>query len=339
MREILLIQLKRIGDIVLTAPVVQSLRKRYPDARISMAIDAAFASMAEILPVDDVFLFKKKTLNFGLWRRLAGIRWAACFEFTGTDRGLLMTWVSQAEIRATYERHRSFFARFAINRFIQADVKSLHTVDYHLALTETSGTGSESPLRISQELRERMMQRLRESGIQGPFAVVHPGSARSEKMWSPQNWARAIKLLRDEARLQVVFTGGNDPSEIAQIASIGALAGAEGILSLAGKTTIPELAALIVSAQVFAGVDTGAAHIADILGIPAAVLFGGTNPRHWGPRGSKSRAVGVAGVSVYPHNFAKSEMRDIPFENLAVALHGILAEQSQKSSTASRNLF
>ena len=60
MREILLIQLKRIGDIVLTAPVVQALKEKYPNARVTMALDAAFASIAEILPADDFLFFKKK---------------------------------------------------------------------------------------------------------------------------------------------------------------------------------------------------------------------------------------------------------------------------------------
>ena len=327
MREILLIQLKRIGDIVLTAPVVQALKEKYPNARVTMALDAAFASIAEILPADDFLFFKKKTPNIDFWRRVALGNWDDCFEFTGTDRGLLMALISRARIRCTYERHRSIFARIAINRFVKADVKNLHTVDYHLSLNETYSQVEESPLRISHNLKERMIQRVRELGIDGPFAVLHPGTARPEKMWGLENWARIVRFLRNEERLQVIFTGGNASSEIEQIGSISALAGPDsGIFSLAGKTTIPELAALISSARVFSGVDTGASHMADLLGIPSAVLFGGTNPRNWGPRGTKSRAVGVAGVSVFPHDFPKSEMHEIPYENLVAALRGILAD-------------
>ena len=326
MREILLIQLKRIGDLVLTAPVIGALKKKYPNARVTMAMDVAFASIAEILPADDFLFFKKKAANLDFWRRLAGGRWDACYEFTGTDRGLLMALVSQAGLRATYERHHGFLSRLAVNHFVQADVKSLHTVDYHFALAGVTHKASESPLQISSDIRDRTMRRLREFGIDGPFAVVHPGTARPEKMWSPDNWARTVQLLREEAGLQVVFTGGNDPAELAQIGSISRLAGPVEIFSLAGKTTLAELAALIALARVFAGVDTGASHMADLQGIPSAVLYGGTNPRNWGPRGSKGRAVGVIGVSAYPHNFPKSEMRDIPFENLAAALREILTK-------------
>jgi len=325
-QEILLIQLKRIGDLVLTAPVIQALKERYPNARVTIALDAAFASIAEILPADDFLFFKKKTANLDFWRRLAGCRWDACYEFTGTDRGLLMALVSRAGTRVAYERHRGFLSVLAVNRFVQADVKSLHAADYHLALAGVTQQSLGYPLRISGDLRKSVMRMVHELGINGPFAVVHPGTARPEKMWSPDNWARAVQLLQDEAGLQVLFTGGNDPAELEQIGSISAMAGRDGIFSLAGKTTLAELAALIALARVFAGVDTGASHMADLLGIPSAVLYGGTNPRNWGPRGSKGRAVGVTGVSVYPHDFPKSEMRDIPFENLAAALRGILAE-------------
>lgn len=321
-----MVQLKRIGDIVLTAPAIQTLKENCPDSRITLVLDSAYASIAEILPADDFLFFKKKALNLGLWCRLVSRRWDTCFEFTGTDRGLLMALVAQARTRVAYERHRSFFSQLAVTRFVQADVKCMHTVDYHLALIGVSKQGSGYPLQISRELRESVLLKLRELGIDGPFAVVHPGSARPEKKWSSENWASAVRFLRDEARLQVIFTGGNDPEELAQIGSISTLAGQERLFSLAGKTTIPELAALIALARVFTGVDTGASHIADSLGIPSAVLYGGTNPRNWGPRGSKGRAVGVTGVSGYPHDFPKSVMRDIPFRNLATALRGILAE-------------
>ncbi|MFM8364693.1 MAG: glycosyltransferase family 9 protein [Verrucomicrobiota bacterium] len=324
MREILLVQLKRIGDIVLTAPVVPALKKKYPDARITIAIDAAFASLSEILPADDFLFFKKKSGNRDFWRRLFSRKWDECLEFTGTDRGVLIAALSRAGTRATYSRHQGFWQRIAMNRFVPADVKSLHTVDYHLALAEAGSESLECPFRISQDLSDRMAKRLEDCGVARPFAVVHPGTARAEKMWSARNWERVVRFLRDEAHLAVVFTGGTDPSEMTQIQTICDLAGREGLVSLAGTTSISEMAAVISRAQVFAGVDTGASHIADLLGIPSAVLFARTNPRHWGPRGTKGFAVGAREFTRHPHDFPKSEMSDIPFENFAAALREIL---------------
>lgn len=325
MQNILLIQLKRIGDIVLTAPVIPALKKKFPASRITLALDADFASITEILPADDFLFFKKKTLNMEFWRRLVSKQWDTCLEFTGTDRGLLMAALSRAPIRATYSRHDGFCRRIALNHFVQADVKSLHTVDYHLALAESAPDESICPLRISRDFLDRMAKRLLVGGIDGPFAVLHPGSARPEKMWNAKNWARLARFLRDEARLEVVLTGGTDTLELSQIQSIRDLAGHDGLLPLAGATSIAELAAVIAQARVFVGVDTGASHIADLLGVPSAVLFARTNPQHWGPRGPKSLAVGAQGFSHHPHNFPKSEMDEIPYENLVDALCEILA--------------
>lgn len=324
MREILLVQLKRIGDIVLTAPVIPALKKKYPGARITLALDAAFASVSEILPADDFLFFKKKSSNRDFWRRLLFHRWDECLEFTGTDRGWLIAALSRARVRGTYMRHRGFWQRIAMNHFVDANVKSLHTVDYHLALAEAGGWEPNESLIIPRDLSDRVAKHLGECGIEGPFAVVHPGTARSEKKWDVGNWALVVRFLLHEAGLKVVLTGGAEPAELSQIQSIRDLVDDKELVTLAGKTSISELAAVIAQARVFAGVDTGAAHIADLSGIPSAVLFARTNPRHWGPRGINGFAVGAHGISQHPHDFPKSEMNEIPTENLVAALRRIL---------------
>jgi ADP-heptose:LPS heptosyltransferase len=323
MRRILVIQNKRIGDLILTAPALDALRLAYPEANISVVMDAACCGVDTLLPGIEPLYFNKGRLNGRFWRHIFFRRWDLCFDFTGTDRGALVAGLSRAALRTTYARHaHSALRRLVFNRLIDSDVKSLHTAEYHLDLLKGAGIRTDSARRgIAippggvQAAREFLTVR----SIGPNFAVVHPGAARSEKMWSVDNWVHIAGFLRTNTKLDVVFTGGGQFNELQHIGHI--LSQSSGrIFSVAGETTLELLAAIIAQARIYVGVDTGAAHIADALGIPSVVLFGSTNPLHWGPRSSCGRAVGTAGFSTSPRNFSKSSMQEIPIRHVEAAI-------------------
>jgi ADP-heptose:LPS heptosyltransferase len=216
----------------------------------------------------------------------------------------------------------------AFNRFIESDVKNRHTVDYHLDLLKGLGIQTEGARRgisVSPDRVQATRKFLSARGVGHHFAVIHPGAARSEKMWGVDNWIRTAEFLTTTANLDVVLTGGGHADELEQIGHI--LSRSSGrIFSVAGETTLDTLAATLALARIYVGVDTGAAHMADALGIPCAVLFGSTNPLHWGPRGEQGRAIGASGFSSYPHNFPKSSMQEIFVANVEAAIVSALSE-------------
>ena len=329
MRRILVIQNKRIGDVILTASALDALRSAYPGATISVVMDAACCGVDALLPGIEPFYFYKGRLNIRFWRCIFLRQWDMCLEFTGTDRGVLVAGLSRASLRTTYARHaRSAMRRLVFNRLIESDVKSLHTAEYHLDLLKGLGIRTDRAQR-GISLQTASMQSAREfltiCGIGENFAVVHPGAARPEKMWGAENWIHVAGFLTTTTKLDVVFTGGSHFGELEQINHI--LSQSSGrIFSVAGETSLEKLAAIIAHARIYVGVDTGAAHIADALGVPSVVLFGSTNPLHWGPRGEQGRAVGASGFSSYPHNFPKSSMQEIPVANLEAAIVSALSK-------------
>ncbi|NDG71168.1 MAG: glycosyltransferase family 9 protein [Proteobacteria bacterium] len=329
MRRILVIQNKRIGDVILTAPVLDVLRSTFPKAKLSVVMDSTCRGVDALLPGIEPLYFCKRRLNFHFWRHIFLRPWDLCLEFTGTDRGVLVAGLSMARIRATYKRHGgSAGRRMAFNRFMESDVKNRHTVDYHLDLLKGLGIQTEGARRgisVSSDRVQAMRELLSGLGVGPHFAVIHPGSARSEKMWGVDNWIRTAEFLISTANLDVVLTGGAHSDELEQIGDI--LSRSSGsIFSVAGETTLDMLAATLALARVYVGVDTGAAHMADALGIPCAVLFGSTNPLHWGPRGEQGRAVGASGFSSYPHSFPKSSMQEIPVANVEAAIISALSK-------------
>lgn len=329
MRRILVIQNKRIGDVILTAPALDALRSAYPEANISVVMDAACRGVDALLPGIEPLYFHKRRLNGRFWRHIIFRSWDLCLEFTGTDRGVLVSGLSRASLRATYIRHaRSTMRRLVFNRLVECDVKSLHTAEYHLHLLKGVGIRTDSARRgifIPTASIQAAKAFLAARGIGPNFAVVHPGAARSEKMWGVDNWVHVAGFLTTKTKLDVVFTGGTHSDELEQIGHI--LSQSSGrIFSVAGETTLEKLAAIIAQARIYVGVDTGAAHMADALGIPSVVLFGSTNPLHWGPRSLCGRSVGAAGFSISPQNFSKSSMHEIPIRHVEAAIVSALSE-------------
>ncbi len=126
---------------------------------------------------------------------------------------------------------------------------------------------------------------LRKSGLSGPFVVIHPIPGHVGKKWDNRAFAGVIRFLKREKGLLSVLVGS--AADIDEIKEIISLAEVEAV-NMAGKTTIGTLGGVISGALLFVGVDSGPAHIAAALGVPAIILFSGVNdPRKWAPRGKK----------------------------------------------------
>lgn len=302
--RILLLQMKRIGDLVLTGPAIADLRRRYPDAHLTLAVSE---SVRGLLPA---FAEMNETLVFGKnagasWWRIATGRWDATLDFTGNDRSALLAALSKARHRIGFTwMRKNRLRRLVYNRFVDSPVREAHTVDHYLHLLEgldshPSHRASALPptgfaLQIPAVSEAAVTKLLAEQGVVGPYAVVHPGSARKEKYWLPDRWATVICHLRS-AGLAVALTGGNDSFERAHLAEIVARvqddpAGSSPVplLQFAGALDLLQLAALVRGARLVLSCDTAVVHLAAAFQVPQIALFGPTNPFHWRPRHANS---------------------------------------------------
>ncbi len=101
--KFLILQLKRIGDLILTAPLVAALREHFPDAVIHLAIARSGRVVAEAIPgVDRILETKGNWRETGDWLALMTTGYDYCFDLTRTDRSALLTLLSRATNRTTY---------------------------------------------------------------------------------------------------------------------------------------------------------------------------------------------------------------------------------------------
>ena len=140
--NILLIQLKRIGDLILTTPAIAALRERFPEATLTLVVSP---SAEQLLPaisgIDKVFVVRGKADDALDWIGLTLTRFDYCLDFTRNDRSSFLTLLSRARKRITSDHPnlRTKFRARSYNEFVESPVRFLHTVDYHLALLKPLG--------------------------------------------------------------------------------------------------------------------------------------------------------------------------------------------------------
>src|SRR5436305_3117442 len=152
--KILLIQLKRIGDLILTTPAIAAVRQKFPDARITLVISNQCKALAPaIRDVDRLLIMPRGFAAIGTVADVARGKFDCCVDFTRNDRSALLVLLSRAKKRIVSFRIkvRSKFRTRFYNDFVQHRMRDMHTIDYHLALLAPLGI-SDAPRAIQLHL-------------------------------------------------------------------------------------------------------------------------------------------------------------------------------------------
>src|SRR5256714_9216835 len=318
--NILLIQLKRIGDLILTTPAIAALREKFPDASISLVIaSAAKELLPAITGIDKVYEVRGKTDDALDWIALSLGKFDYCLDFTRNDRSAFLTFLSGARKRITSDHPnlRTKLRARSYNEFVEAPVGFLHTVDYHLGLLKPLGIEHASRairLKLPEETIARANDLLDTAGVNDDFVSFHPGSARAEKFWEANRWAQALTHCARETGMICVLSGGRSAIEQAQLAAIKAAAKSSPI-DLSGKTNLLTLAALVRRARLLVTVDSAPMHFAAAWDTPQVVLFVPTNAFHWHPR-SESALVLMGGNDAPVTDF-NPKQRAVPMNQIS----------------------
>jgi predicted lipopolysaccharide heptosyltransferase III len=286
--NVLVIQLKRIGDLVLSVPAIAALRKNFPAAKISLIVAHGSRELLPAIPgVDHTFVARGRVTDAPQWFALATATFDYCLDFSRTDRSAFLTALSGARSRITYDTiRREPLRQLSYNEFVPSQVRFAHTVDHHLALLAPLGVhraSAEIHLALPTEAKNRAATLIAEENLGNDFIIIHPGSARAEKFWVARRWAEVTDQTFGQERFRFVLTGGKSRMEQEHIARIKAHL-RHPVLDLSGQLNLLTLSALIERARLLVTIDSAPMHLAAALGTPQVALFGPTNPFHWRPR-------------------------------------------------------
>lgn len=320
--KILVLQLKRIGDLILTTPALSALREAQPGAEITLVHDHKCAGLLGAMPfVDRSMSLGNGDLSF--WPRLMANSYDVCVDFTGNDRSALIAFLSKATRRLAFRWvQRAMFRPLFYNEFVDSNVLDHHTSDHYLHLLEPLGV-QERQRPIHLEVPEASRIKARALAPKTGFVIVHPGSARAEKYWPAERWAAVVDFCQGQG-LQCVITGGTDTYEQQQIAALKAALKGGAPLDLSGQLDLLGFAGLIQEAKLLLSVDSAAMHLGAGFGVPQIALFGKTNPYHWRPRHSKAVVISAAGTGDFKPRMAGAPMNEISTQSITAAITALL---------------
>ena len=334
--NILLLQLKRIGDLILTIPAIATLRRNFPAARVTLVVSSECAALLPAVSnVDRILLARRNLRDLTLFLAVTSEKFDCCVDFSRNDRSAFLAFLSQARKRIVSHRVRdqSKIRARIYNHFVDNRMRDMHTVDYNLALLEPLG-GSNASRVVHLELPEVALEEAnklrRDSKIGAPFIIFHPGSARIEKFWDPARWADVINYAGQNSDIDLVLTSGPSRLEQAHVTEIKTKTRPR-IVDLSGRTDLLTLAALIAQARLLVTVDSAPMHLATAVQTPQVVLFGPTNPFHWRPR--ETPALILQGESRIPLTEfspvrARLPMSQISTEAVIDAMDSLLSPQA-----------
>src|SRR5881227_3124434 len=196
--KILLLQLRRIGDLILTTPAVAALRESFPDAQLTIVVSSECADLLPaVADVDRTLMARRNTRDLALFFSVAASRFDYCVDFTRNDRSAFLALLSGARRRVVSYRVReqSRTRARAYTDFVNVRMRDVHTIDYNLALVKPLGAQDDltAPhLDLPQSAYEKADVLRSKWKITKPYVVLHPGSARQEKLWEPRRWAEII---------------------------------------------------------------------------------------------------------------------------------------------------
>ncbi len=289
MKNILITRTDRIGDVVLSLPVAYAIKAAHPECHVTFLVATAVAPIVQMCPwVDDCLTLGPESDAAGIVHRLRQRRFdaAVCLY----PRPHIASWLKQAGIPVRVGTSRRWYSyRFSRRVSLHRAGSGRHERDLNLQLLRGLGIDRPAvsdPLCVPpQNAIDAACIILKEAGIEADsYAVVHPGSGGSARNWRPERYTEVCRMLT-ESGVAVLVTG-SQPEVILADKVNGAMR--NGIASIAGRTDLPVLAAILQRASVFFGPSTGPMHLAAAVGTPVVALFGPvrtTEPARWGPLG------------------------------------------------------
>lgn len=286
LREVLVLRLDRIGDVLMCLPALRELRAALPQARIRLAVGRWSEEVARSAPVDEVLTWSAPWVGRAeegadgpreLWRKARGVvRPDLALDLQGDVRSCFLMWLTGAPLRVGYANTGG---GYLLTHVLPLDETVSWVEQNRRAVAQVAGAvpGTAPASILSAAERGGATELLRGLGLQGrrPLIAIHPSGGRRIKQWEPSRWAVVASRLQRDFGAAVLFTGSPADRPLVAAASRGL---AEPAVDLSGRLSVRETLALIAALDLFLSCDTGPMHMACAVGTPSVSVFGPSDP-------------------------------------------------------------
>ena len=274
-REILVVSLSNLGDVILTTPVITTLHEHYPKAFISVVVGPKAESLFRgSATIDQVVIYNKKGDISSKTKFIIELR-KRKYDLVVDLRNTLIPYLVQ-----TKKRTGPFMRPTAVS-MRERHLSRLNFLNIHEGKLKFDFF-SEGEVRSAR-------QKLLQNGIswEGGFVVLAPGAGNYFKRWPAERFREAANHFLSRGK-QVVIVGSPDERELGKDLQ-GVLSGR--ISNLCGVFSLRELAAVLNDSEIVLCCDSGIMHLANELNAPVVALFGPTDEKKYAKFGPYNRVI------------------------------------------------
>ena len=289
--RILLTRMKYIGDIVLTTPIIRSVRNAFPDAYIAYMGEKSAVSLLEnnpnlneIIPFDfsRPTIFEQPRVAWELRRR----KFDLAIDLFNNPRSALLTRATGADVRVGAER-RGRGKLYTVQ--VRDDGKPKTAIEFHNQFIQAVGiepTSDKTEIFLTEDEKREARIYLQwldyensPLDITKPIVGIHPGATWPAKRWLPERFAELADLIAAKLGAQVILTAGPNDADVIRAVMGHSIANVKVIRNL----PLRQLAAIISLGSAYVANDNGTMHISAALRVPTIGIFGPGEENIWFP--------------------------------------------------------
>lgn len=299
-KNILLVNITRLGDMLQATPTIAGMKAENPGCKITVLVEKQFEDVCHFIPnidevmsldlgmtcraiareqdgIVDAFEYLTETVeklrakNFDYCLNMSSSAYTAILlRLIGIERN--GGWTADSE---GYRVIESDWARlFATSVFHQnRQYNSLNLVDVFRCSADIDEHPKNLLIKVENEASDYAGDLIAEAGFtnNGPLIAIQSGASQGKRQWSPELFIECIKQIESDLRARIILTGSTKEKSI--IDPIIAGCASANVVSFAGRTTIPQLAAVLKKSQLLITGDTGPMHMSVAVGTPVIAMF------------------------------------------------------------------
>lgn len=284
--NILIIRPGALGDLVVTLPTFEAIRKYFKNARIDIM---GYSSFLEIVKgrfyADTISRFDQADIA-SLFTKNSNVPASLINKLSNMD--LIIAFVSDKDqvmvnnLRAAGVKHVIHYEPFP------SEGEDIHVIDHFLKCLDllVIDHSNKIPKIFLRDEDVLLGEKFLNDRVVNPkkmLVAMHPGSGSRQKCWPTDRYVELILWLKKEMDAQILLISGQADTGIVEALRDKV----RDNFILADQLPLPILAAIIKRSNLFVGNDSGITHLAAAVGTPTITIFGPTDPRMWGPRGEQ----------------------------------------------------
>lgn len=284
-KSIAVLRLSALGDVVMTLPLLRTLQKAFPEAKLYWIVARPFDAIVQGLSGVELIVIDKPRGPVSFWRLWRQLR-AYSFDWLlvpqASMRANIVTLVTRAKRKIGFGAlHARDLQRWFVHETVPAERE--HLIDSFLRFAEHVGARERVlDWGLPLEPGERAWARAQLEGCRGIRLAVALAASKAERNWPVERYREALNRLAARRPLTVVLIGGTDRSEQTLAAELRR--GLEPpVCDLVGRTSLRQLVAVLGEVDALLAPDTGPLHIAQAVGKPVAGLYAVAPSRKTGP--------------------------------------------------------